>query len=125
MIRPVALLGLTLLSGCIAFDPATLPFPPRTGGGGGAGAAAGPPPATTGGPVTAPRNAVRVTLTDGSPGLALWCEAQSDCIAEARAACDNRQSIRTVSDIDRSATGASEFFARAEGAAATLVVACG
>lgn len=69
-------------------------------------------------------NSVAVRLTDGSPGLALWCELRSECIDAARVLCSDRQSIRTSSDIDRLSPGAAEFFSRSEGAAHTLTVSC-
>ncbi len=113
MLRAVALALMVPLAGCVfvPFDPGPGPRPT--------------PIAPAPNPAPAPTvNGVPVTLTDGSRGLALWCAVPGDCIADTRTACNGRQSIRTSSDIDRSAAGAAEFFARAETEPSTLVVAC-
>ncbi|MBO6604077.1 MAG: hypothetical protein JJ938_08535 [Roseicyclus sp.] len=112
MIRPILLTSLIALSGCITYQTG----PIRTS------TTYTPVPSN---PAPAPViNGVPVTLTDGSQGLALWCSVPGDCIADARTACNNRQSIRTVSDIDDSSPRASEFFARRETEPSSLVVAC-
>lgn len=110
MIRVTLLTSLVALAGCVTFP--TQPIRTST-------------PAPVANPSPAPVvNGVPVTLTDGSRGLALWCAVPGDCIADARMACNNSQSIRSTADIDRSSARASEFFSRAETEPSTLVVAC-
>lgn len=71
-----------------------------------------------------PADFVAVNLVDGSPGLALWCDVRSDCINAARQLCDNRQSIRSEFDIDRTSPGASRYFSASPNAAHQLTVSC-
>ncbi|QBY00575.1 hypothetical protein E2K80_07335 [Rhodophyticola sp. CCM32] len=112
MIRPFLCVSLIALSGCITYQtgPIRTSTTYRT-------LPANPAPAAI-------VDGVPVTLTDGSRGLALWCSTPGDCIANARSACNNSQSIRSVADIDNASPRAAEFFERLDTEPSSLVVAC-
>ncbi|MEM9755572.1 MAG: hypothetical protein AAF914_06245 [Pseudomonadota bacterium] len=112
--RFIALAAVLCVAGCFPIQVRDVIEQP----GGSATSAAIVPPAG----LTA--EAIPLRLVDGSPGLGLWCDQRSQCIETARVICDNRQSIRGEFDIDRTAPGAAEFFARSETAPHRLTVSC-
>lgn len=85
-----------------------------------------PQPAPSLPPIAAlpPADFVALRLTDGSPGLGLWCDIRSDCVEAARILCANQQSIRAEFDIDRASPGAATYFSQSANAPVRMTVSC-